>query len=343
MIIRCGTFNLYQFAAPPGAWYEEENFYSEPDWKSKKEWVKNQLINMNCDVVGVQEVFSPEELKELAAEIGYSYFSIVDTPKKESEYSSVYVSPVVAIISKHPIVTAVAVEFGDRSKENLPIQTEFNFSRTPIRAEIEIENVGNIVFYVAHLKSKRPKEIPLAFEPNDNWDQKVLKTMKARSTGNVAALLQRGAEASELYNHISNDLHKKPNTPVILLGDLNDDTNSIPIEALSNRSRIYEIDNTDYNDLPLEAKIAIYRYKMFDAFDMAPNPNGLPRTPTHYHKGEGGTLDYIFISNALNEKNSNSVGRISSYDVFDEHLKSDGVGNHKQSDHGQPVVTIQFS
>ncbi|WP_235190104.1 hypothetical protein [Bacillus gaemokensis] len=64
--------------------------------------------------------------------------------------------------------------------------------------------------------------------------------------------------------------------------------------------------------------------------------------PTHYYKKVGNVLDYIFVSNALNEKNEQHVGRVSTYEVLDRHLKCDDIGNQKQSDHAQVVATIKF-
>ncbi|MEM5627495.1 hypothetical protein AAHB47_30145 [Bacillus wiedmannii] len=63
MQIRFGTFNLYQFVEPPYKWYEPNSFYSEADWLKKKEWIKKQILDMKCDVIGFQEVFSTNALK----------------------------------------------------------------------------------------------------------------------------------------------------------------------------------------------------------------------------------------------------------------------------------------
>lgn len=52
MQIRCGTFNLYQFAEPPFKWYETGNKYSDAEWLIKKEWIKEQILKMKCDVIG---------------------------------------------------------------------------------------------------------------------------------------------------------------------------------------------------------------------------------------------------------------------------------------------------
>ncbi|MDY7989900.1 endonuclease/exonuclease/phosphatase family protein [Paenibacillus polymyxa] len=342
MKLRCGTFNLYQFAEPPFCWYEPENVYTDDDWKEKRQWVKDQLTKMNCDVIGFQEVFSVNALEDLTNEAGYKYFRTIESTKTDANNSLVYVSPVVAIASKFPIVKLEQVEIEESIIRTLPIENSFKFSRIPIKATISAEGIGTILVYVVHLKSKRPfLEVN---EPNllSEWDVKVMEAFQSRSMGNVASLLQRGTEAAVLYRDISQNLYRSKEIPVILLGDLNDDENSIPMEALTNRAYINEIDGVPYSELPDTVKKLINSYRLYDSYNLTPNPLGLKRTPTHYYNGVGSVLDYIFVSNHLNLKNNQGIGQIISLEVLDKHLKSDGIGNHKQSDHAQVVATVDF-
>lgn len=55
--------------------------------------------------------------------------------------------------------------------------------------------------------------------------------------------------------------------------------------------------------------------------------------PTYYYGELGNVIDFIFVSNALNEKNKEYTGRVSEYKVFDRHLKCDDIENETQSDH----------
>lgn len=342
MQIRCGTFNLYQFVEPPFAWYEPENVYSNVDWLLKKDWIKEQLLNMNCDIVGLQEVFSCVALRNLLEDLGFTYFETVEIPITDAENNSVFIKPVVAIASKYQIKSVEPVKPLLSVIEELPIEKDFKFSRIPIKAKIHLQGFGDIIFYVCHLKSKKPLIKSVNSSGDDTWDKRVLETLRSRSKGHVTSLLQRGAEAALLYYEITETLNTYDNIPIVLLGDLNDDEHSIPIEALTNRERLFEVDGIDYSELPNEAKMLTYRYRLYDSFDLAPNPTGQKRSPTHYYKGLGSVLDYVLVSNAFNEKNQHSIGRVTSNEVFDQHLKSDRVGDHKQSDHAQVVTTINF-
>lgn len=338
---RFATFNLYQFAKPPVAWYEPENTYSDSEWDDKTTWIKEQLEALDADVVGFQEVFSSEDLKELVSDQGYPHFEAVDTPEELGTGSNVFGSPVVALASRHPIAAAEAVTVDGTIVSDLPVADGFKFSRTPIRASVDVPGLGPTTIYVAHLKSKRPLVTEPDFAPGTPWDVKVRESMRARSRGQVASLLQRAAESAALYHDLTSVLASDENRPIVVLGDLNDDQGSITIEALSNRDHIYEIDGVAWSDLPSAARRTAYSHKLSDAFDLAPNPTGAPRPATHFHRGQGGILDYIFVSNAFVEANSAHVARVSSHEVLGTHLEGDGVGDQRQSDHAQVVIEVE--
>lgn len=340
MLIRCGTFNLYQYVEPPFAWYEPENIYSTNEWASKNIWIKEQLLKMNCDVIGFQEVFSVFALKNLMKD-NFPYFETVESPSLDPENSAVFIKPVVAIASRYPIISAETIEIPLTIIHQLQVKSDFKFSRSPIRAKISIDENVEVVVYVCHLKSKRPT-VEVLLNTTDSWGEKVIKTLRARSVGQVASLLQRGAEAAILYHELTNNLSMDKDVPIILLGDLNDDEHSVPLEALTNREQIFDVGGTSYSELPNEAKAHIYNLKFYDSFNMTPNPSGQKRIPTHYYKGEGNVLDYIFVSNAFNEKNNRHIGRVTSFEVIDQHLRSDGINNKTQSDHAQVVATLEF-
>jgi endonuclease/exonuclease/phosphatase family metal-dependent hydrolase len=342
--MKLATFNLYQFAAPPFYWYEltASNRYSDRSWDEKKQWIKDQLRLMDADVVGFQEVFSVKALKQLVEECGYPYFETVDEPEIDPNYPDVFIKPVVALASRFPVTEVQTVTLSEVLLDELPLSPEFAFSRYPIRATIETDSaLGPVVVYVAHLKSKRPMIDPIEYLEDADWVLRVSDTLQRLSRGHVAALLQRGAEATALYHDVSRLLEFDANQPIVVLGDLNDRADSIPLAALTMNDRIYEIGGVRASDWPEEARQSLYDYRLTDAFDLAGSWVHEARPFTHIYKGEGGVLDYVLVSNALNQKNSDGKGVVSEYQVLNAHLNSDGVGNHKQSDHGQVVVTLK--
>ncbi len=63
MIIRVGTFNLFQFIEPPYSWYTKKDKFNQRQWFEKTTWIKNQITKMDCHIIGFQEVF-PKAPKE---------------------------------------------------------------------------------------------------------------------------------------------------------------------------------------------------------------------------------------------------------------------------------------
>ena len=89
MIIKTATFNLFQFCSPEFSFYTKKEKFKKEDWEEKKNWIKEQLQKMDCDIVGFQEVFSQEELKELVLECGFKEF-VVDLRKDSPTFGKWY-------------------------------------------------------------------------------------------------------------------------------------------------------------------------------------------------------------------------------------------------------------
>jgi len=314
MIIKTATFNLFQFCSPEFSFYTKKEKFKKDDWEEKKNWIKKQLQKMDCDIVGFQEVFSQEELKELVLECGFKEFVVTENPKLD-EKNRVYKTTTVALASKFPI----------KNIENISKSSDFTFAREPIKAIISLKNDLDINVYVAHLKSNRLNEFEYKFTKDSTLEEKKEKLNIALKNNYSLSLKQRLNEAKALHFDI-----KKQILPSILLCDLNDREFSITIDALTNK-RFYK------NELKKDDFI------LFDSYDIAPkkvyNPHpefkGFKRTPTSYFVGKGNTLDFIFVSKEL--KNS-----IKNYKVFDEHLQKNQNGSLKQSDHAQVVCEIDF-
>ena len=51
MIIKIATFNLFQFCSPEFSFYTKKEKFKKEDWEEKKNWIKEQLQKMDCDIV----------------------------------------------------------------------------------------------------------------------------------------------------------------------------------------------------------------------------------------------------------------------------------------------------
>jgi len=332
MKFRVGTFNLFQFVEPPFSWYTKKEKFTEEEWQEKLSWIKKQITNMNCDIIGFQEVFSKKALKDLVFELGFKYFKVVDKAKVDKNNDLVYVTTTVAIASKFPIknLKKVDIDFSSLKKHNL--EGFFKFSREPIKATIILPNQKEISFYVCHLKSNRENEFEYIFTKSDKLEDKLKKVEVALKNNYSLSLKQRLCEASSLFSNIK--INKNPS---ILVCDLNDREFSLTIDALTNKK--YHEENLKNDNFLLIDAYHLCKPKIYNPH---PEFKGVRRTPTSYFVGKGNVLDYIFVSKDFDKKNQKAIGKVVSYEIFDEHLQKNHDGTLLNSDHAQVVCEIEI-
>lgn len=330
MIIRFGTFNLFQFVVPDFSWYIKKDKFTPIQWEEKLAWIKKQIIKMNCDIIAFQEVFSSYELKKLCKELGFEYFITVDKAKTSEQNPKVYTSTILALASKFPIIKTQKVKIHPPSIKKHNFIGHFTFSRVPIKALIELPNKEQITVYVNHFKSNRLNEFEYIFDKKTTLQEKKEKVKEALENNYSPALKQRLVETSSLFFDF-----KKCKTPIVSMCDLNDKEFSLSIDAFTNKA--YH-ENKKFNS-----------YLLFDAYYLSnkkeknPHPEKKTfRTATSYYQSYGNVLDYIFVSKEFNKKDKKAIAKISSYEVFDEHLKENKDGSLLQSDHAQVVCEIEL-
>ncbi len=322
MKFRFGTFNLFQYCSPPNSWYLKKDKFTLDEWKSKNDWIKSQITLMNCDVIGFQELFSTNELKQLCQELGYDYFLTVDTAKVNSKKPNIFISTIVALASKYPIISHKKVRYDISSIKKHFFKGVFSFSRTPIKAIIELPNKSKIAVYVNHFKSNRLNEFEFIFNKSTSLEEKIEKTKESIKNNYSPSLQQRLCEVSSLYFDI-----KESKIPIIFLCDLNDKEFSLCIDALTNS----KYHNNKNKSLLFDA----YYYFKNEIYNPHPEQKEIKRVPTSYYQAYGNVIDYIFVSNELKDK-------ISDYKVYDEHLQKSLDGSLLQSDHAQVVCEIEI-
>jgi endonuclease/exonuclease/phosphatase family metal-dependent hydrolase len=309
--ITFASANLFNFIAPPGAYYDFENIYSLDDWHDKLAWTKSQFEQLDPDVIGLQEVFSIEETKGFFAEIGYEYFATVDTPHIEGDY--IYSRPVVAVASRFPIESFEAVTF---DKETLNAFGEIDaptFSRKPVRACIVHPIIGHISVYVTHLKSQRPAD-------SDTPEQ------ASRPIARWLSTQQRGWEAAMLRDAMQRQYALIP-MPTVLMGDMN--------QAITPTS-VNNVLTEHYGD-------SVTDLQLNDGWELQMSPSLESRPATHYHFAKGNVLDYILLSQEFDAHADVSIAEVTNYQVLDSHLINPSFEKDKNaSDHAFVALTVEI-
>ncbi|BCN26038.1 endonuclease/exonuclease/phosphatase family protein [Vibrio alfacsensis] len=305
------TANLFNFIAPPDAFYDFENIYSQDQWQDKLAWTKSQLAQLNPDIVGLQEVFSIEETKTFFNQIGYEHFATVDTPHVEGDY--IYSRPVVAVASRFPIDHIEAVSFDRQSLQAFGDIQAPDFSRKPICAHVIHPIVGHIAIFVTHLKSQRPAD-------SDSTDE------TSRPIARWLSTQQRGWEAAMLRDAMNKQYANKP-MPMVLMGDMNQ-----PITDTSVNSALVEKYRDDVSGL-----------RLTDGWDLQIVPPLTSRPATHYHFAKGNVLDYILLSQEFDAHEDVSIAEVTDYQVLDQHLINPSFERDKNaSDHAFVALTVEI-
>ncbi|WP_163933121.1 endonuclease/exonuclease/phosphatase family protein [Paraferrimonas sp. SM1919] len=184
---RLASFNIYNFAPPGFAFYDEENSYTEQQWQLKTESLASIISQANPDVLCLQEVFCVESIKALLKPLGYQYFYKQQNP--ELQWGYLYLKPINMICSKTPADKVASLT---------------GFERSPVRITI---NHTEII--CLHLKSKRPK-----VEQDDT-------SANAQLVGSFVSDELRQCEAQALVDYMANIDH-----PCMVVGDYNDSQTS---------------------------------------------------------------------------------------------------------------------
>nr|WP_258406002.1 endonuclease/exonuclease/phosphatase family protein [Shewanella acanthi] len=355
------TINLFNFIEPPLAFYDFENIYSQSQWQRKCQWFSDFLSHQIPDIVGFQEVFSPNALQALALENGLPHFVVIDKPTLIKDY--IYQSPVVALASRFPIVEVAGVEPDTQLVAAMGLSSNFSFSRKVLRATVAMPHIGECDCYVVHFKSKRPGLALDAAEIDalKNTDTKLNAEpllLTEQALGRWASTMQRGAEAALLYHAI---LKRRQDTskPVILMGDFNDTLSMGALDALNMRGESIHGNDIKAAGLGALSDAALAKrfthYQLTDAFELFIEANLFVeenhadntdyyrqhRSATHYYGPKGSVLDYILLSNEFDARDGASLAQVTDYQTCDRHLvRPEFERDAYSTDHAPIVVEI---
>lgn len=330
--LKLATINLFNFIEPPGAYYEFSNIYSEDQWRQKRAWLNRYIGSYQPDIIAFQEVFSASALKALLEPLGYRFFAVVDEPEPLEEY--IYKSPVVCLASRYPILSALPLQADPAVSAKLGIHEQFQFSRLPLFATLELPSLGQTDVYVVHLKSKRPimEETTEGNEP-----KKLADSTQEEIFGSWASAIQRGSEACHLMSSVIKR-RSHTNNPAIVMGDFNDDLRSEVLRAF-HISGLRSITD-DMADMPLS------HYQLHDSWDLYTKNTGetaLERPATHYFHAKGSVLDYILLSSEFNSADPVSLAEVGDFHCEDTHLVNPKYDHDTySSDHAIVSVTISL-
>jgi len=320
---KVATFNLYNLVLPNVVYYGDRQ-YTTPEFKQKKLWIAGQLIAMNADIVGFQEVFHVEALRQALEESKlYPNAKVIAAPRLGE-------GPVVAMVSRLPVLRHRVYEVfpaaASLTLEGVTVPMQ-KFSRAVLAVDVALTPELECTVFVVHLKSKRTI-FPDGVDRHDPLE---------KAKGQARALIQRAGEAIAL-RFILMEFLKNRNYPVILMGDINDDGRAVTSQILSGEA--------PFRKTPFEQKQQSWDVLLYHVKEIQARRSYEDYYYTHIHNGHYDSLDHIMVSQEFVAENPHHVARVGYVSVLNDHLVDDTLSQNGvqswQSDHGQVVASIEL-
>jgi len=321
--IKVATFNLKNLTAPGHSPYADERL-SPADHEKKLDWTAGLLKEMDADFVGFQEVFDRRALEEVVARAGCYAEATLDVADETGTL------PRVAFVSRLPVRrTEMIRDFPpgariDVEGQALPFT---RFHRPVFRVTVGLPGGRDAVILVVHLKSKRPL-IEGAHPRHDPWEE---------TRGAARSLILRACEAAALRWIVLNEV-RHSETPLILMGDLNDATHAVTTDLLQG--------DHPQRYFPPDVKKKLWDILLYSAGDLQIRKSYKDVAYTHLHDSHYESLDHILLSQEFVNENPRHLASVEYQRIYNDHLLDPALTDEMPrpwvSDHGAVLVSLRL-
>jgi endonuclease/exonuclease/phosphatase family metal-dependent hydrolase len=329
------TFNLENLITADKPIYNgSEPRYTQAQYIGKTNWVRQQLLKMDADIIGFQEVFEEEALRDCLKGTRMEDWHLALAEPCGA-------LPVNGILSRFPIVHSEIIRnipfsfefFDDKAMSpetthiHIPIE---KFSRGVLRADIALTPEKTLTVMVAHLKSKRPT-MP---EGSDRDTASYAELAQ----GSVRGLIRRAIEACGVRALLSDAINANPAQPIVLMGDLNDADSAVTNQVI--------LGEPPFRALDEEQKIAKWQHVFVNTKDVQARKSIESFHYTYVHNGRYESIDNVFVSNHFADRNPQKCGRVIDVRAYNDHVIDSTVSMDRKprevTDHGQVVVNMEL-
>ncbi len=327
------TCNLYNLNEPGLPMYRNANGWSQAQYDRKVEWLARALGGtMRSDVWGFQELWHGDSLRRCFTAAGLAGEYTLLVPDGHAGGRIVCAGAVRSdILVGTPewieaFPEAFVLHSGGDDAQTPDIAVEIDaFSRPVLHFEIRPRSGGKrIHVYVCHFKSKRPTDIY-----REPWYDKQSYSKHSEAIGAAISTIRRTAEATALRMILTERL-KGTDTPVVVLGDLNDGQHSNTLNILGGQPN-YLLSGLSKggSDVDLYAAGTLQEYRSLrDVYY------------THIHQNTKESLDHILVSQEFYDNSRNRLWAFKGMDIVNDHLNDDDHKNDGTTDHG--IVRARF-
>jgi len=230
-------------------------------------------------------------------------------------------------ISKFPDKYILRSKGDDPQTADISVNLD-SFSRPVLHFQVKPRTGGKVIHvFVAHLKSKLPTPVYREDWYNSN---KSYYTKHSEALGSALATIRRTAEAAALRMIIS-DVTKNSETPVVVLGDLNDSQLSNTLNIITGQPNYLMAGQNrkggSDTDLYSVANLQEYR-SLRDVYY------------THIHQDIKESLDHILVSQEFFDNSKKRIWAFEDMRIFNDHLNDEDHKGLGTLDHG--IVRASF-
>ncbi|MDQ8020683.1 MAG: hypothetical protein REI94_02515 [Moraxellaceae bacterium] len=327
------TFNLYNLNEPGLALYTNPEGWTPQQYDLKIDWISRQLRTLKSTVFGFQELWHAQSLKNAFTAAGlddeYDLLTPPDATGKKIICAAAVQKGVLSgppeWIAAFPDKMVLRSGGDDRQTPDISVNIQ-GFSRPVLRFRIKPRETGpEIHVYVCHFKSKGPTKVF-----TEAWFKadKATYTKHATALGAALSTIRRTAEATAL-RFILTEQMKNTDTPVIVIGDINDGQHSNTANILTEQPRFLVGDSVGGGDVALYTAQTLQEYR--DTRDVY---------YTHVHQDVRESLDHILVSRELYDNSDNRIWLFDGLAINNDHLNFEDHKADGSTDHG--VVRALF-
>jgi predicted extracellular nuclease len=329
------TFNLFNLQDAGKDMYGAA-VWTEEQFKAKAWWTAWQLETLDPDIVGLQEPWSKTALEKVLAAGSDELKQKYDVLAKPAVGKKIVCA---ALVRKGLLVGEPtwedkfpdAVQLKSSDDPNDPQAPRINvtinrFSRPVLNFQVKLRGDEPATeFFVVHLKSKLPTVVS-----GEDWFMADKDKYKPHQTalGGAISTIRRTAEATAVRVMLT-AIMKKTDTPVIVLGDLNDGQQSNTANILTEQPNYLVGDAIGGADVGLYTAQTLQEYR--DSRDVY---------YTHVHQDLRESLDHVLVSEQFYDNSKRRRWLFDGLVINNDHLNFE---NHKDvgtGDHG--VVKVSF-
>lgn len=312
--IRLASLNVRNLVLPGLTCYENTPPLSQAAYNAKIAWIAGQLDESGADIIGLQEIFSPEAIPHILAKTRHYQNAYCITAEPAETLPK---TPNVALISRLPNAAPPAFYtcLPDGLKVALPGDETCvtRFTRPVLHATLLFPGNYPVHLLLVHLKSKRP----------DTPDNVSPAAPLVQELGALRALIRRGTDALGLRCLLTK-LRETNKAPVICMGDFNDVPFSVPMQIITGET---------------SAPSAFPANPLYNSYDIQPGLSCREKYSPFFPETGAPRIDHILLSEEFTEKTRFRLGKITGVSHCGSHLHA---SRPETSDHGMLITTLQL-